>query len=142
MGYPPVVMGRRGSPDGVDPRFIRDEQELAYMTLHRSGELTERAARAVEELGECRACPRNCAVDRLAGEIGVCNTGRHAVVSSAFAHHGEEDCLRGRAGSGNIFFSACNHPATTMVEVRRLIDPSMLIEIEADAVGPEDPCVR
>ncbi|MEJ2202831.1 MAG: RidA family protein [Gemmatimonadota bacterium] len=29
-------------------------------------------------------------------------------------------------------------PATTMVEVRRLIDPAMLIEIEADAVvGPE-----
>ena len=27
-----------------------------------------------------------------------------------------------------------NPPATTMVEVRRLIDPAMLIEIEADAV--------
>ncbi len=27
-------------------------------------------------------------------------------------------------------------PATTMVEVRRLIDPEMLIEIEADAVCP------
>jgi isochorismate pyruvate lyase len=28
-------------------------------------------------------------------------------------------------------------PATTMVEVRGLIDPAMLIEIEADAVCPE-----
>ena len=28
-------------------------------------------------------------------------------------------------------------PATTMVEVRRLIDPNMLIEIEADAVLPQ-----
>lgn len=28
-------------------------------------------------------------------------------------------------------------PAATMVEVRRLIDPAMLVEIEADAVLPE-----
>ncbi|BCA55281.1 hypothetical protein W02_24210 [Nitrospira sp. KM1] len=27
-------------------------------------------------------------------------------------------------------------PATTMVEVSRLIDPDMLVEIEADAVSP------
>jgi len=33
-----------------------------------------------------------------------------------------------------------NHPpATTMVEVKALIDPAMLIEIEADAVCPPDP---
>ncbi len=32
------------------------------------------------------------------------------------------------------FFRDCP-PATTMVEVRRLIDPAMLIEIEADAVA-------
>jgi enamine deaminase RidA (YjgF/YER057c/UK114 family) len=30
-------------------------------------------------------------------------------------------------------------PATSMVEVRRLIDPDMLVEIEADAVVPEGP---
>jgi enamine deaminase RidA (YjgF/YER057c/UK114 family) len=28
-------------------------------------------------------------------------------------------------------------PATTMVEVSRLIDPDMLVEIEADAIVPE-----
>ncbi|MDX1661680.1 MAG: radical SAM protein [Gemmatimonadota bacterium] len=38
----------------------------------------------------------------------VCNTGRHAVVSSAFPHFGEEDCLRGWNGSGTIFFAHCN----------------------------------
>jgi putative pyruvate formate lyase activating enzyme len=38
----------------------------------------------------------------------VCNTGRHAIVSSAFAHFGEEDCLRGWNGSGTIFFGFCN----------------------------------
>ncbi len=30
-------------------------------------------------------------------------------------------------------------PATTMVEVRALIDPLMMIEIEADAVSPDSP---
>jgi putative pyruvate formate lyase activating enzyme len=30
------------------------------------------------------------------------------VVASAFAHLGEEDCLRGWRGSGTIFFSGCN----------------------------------
>jgi putative pyruvate formate lyase activating enzyme len=29
-------------------------------------------------------------------------------VSSAFAHHGEEDCLRGTRGSGTLFFGGCN----------------------------------
>ena len=30
------------------------------------------------------------------------------MVSSAFAHFGEEDCLRGHRGSGTIFFAHCN----------------------------------
>ena len=30
-------------------------------------------------------------------------------------------------------------PATSMVEVSRLIDPAMLVEIEADAMVPDDP---
>lgn len=34
--------------------------------------------------------------------------GRYAVVASFFPHFGEEDCLRGRNGSGTIFFSGCN----------------------------------
>jgi enamine deaminase RidA (YjgF/YER057c/UK114 family) len=34
------------------------------------------------------------------------------------------------------FFGAIR-PATSMVEVRRLIDPAMLVEIEADAIVPE-----
>jgi putative pyruvate formate lyase activating enzyme len=44
----------------------------------------------------------------LKDEQRVCHTGRHAVVSSAFPHFGEEDCLRGYKGSGTIFFGLCN----------------------------------
>ncbi|MCS6827113.1 MAG: radical SAM protein [Caldilinea sp.] len=80
----------------------------AYMALYRSGELHARAQEAVAGLAQCRVCPRDCAVDRLADKTGVCKTGRYARVSSYFPHFGEEDCLRGWRGSGTIFFAWCN----------------------------------
>jgi putative pyruvate formate lyase activating enzyme len=80
----------------------------AYMTLHRSGELRRRAAAGFERLSHCLVCPRDCGVDRLADKTAACKTGRYARVSSYFPHFGEEDCLRGRNGSGTIFFSMCN----------------------------------
>ncbi len=72
------------------------------------GELHGRAARAVAGLADCRACPRDCGVNRLEDEWAACKTGRYAIVSSCFPHLGEEDCLRGWNGSGTIFFSHCN----------------------------------
>jgi putative pyruvate formate lyase activating enzyme len=78
------------------------------LAVYRRGELKERVARALELLGPCSVCPRRCRVDRLADRFGVCKVGRYAVVSSYFAHHGEEDCLRGWRGSGTIFFCGCN----------------------------------
>ncbi|MFQ5747690.1 MAG: radical SAM protein [Gemmatimonadota bacterium] len=65
-------------------------------------------ARGVASLEECRACPRDCAVNRLEDRWAACKTGRHAVVGSYFPHFGEEDCLRGWNGSGTIFFLHCN----------------------------------
>ncbi len=83
--------------------------EPAYLELFRSGELAERASRALERLASCDLCARYCRVDRFAGVKGaVCRTGRRAVVSSLGPHHGEEDPLRGSRGSGTIFFSWCN----------------------------------
>ena len=71
-------------------------------------ELGDRARRAVAGLADCRACPRDCRVNRLEDKWAACKTGRHAVVSSCFPHLGEENCLRGWNGSGTIFFSHCN----------------------------------
>ena len=84
---------------------MRDQP--AYLRL-RPGELRDRARHAVTTLADCRVCPRDCAVNRLEGKWAACKTGRYAIVSSAFPHFGEEDCLRGWNGSGTIFFGHCN----------------------------------
>src|SRR5687768_8460745 len=83
--------------------------EPSSLALHRSGELARRVGYALSLLdGSCRVCPRLCTVDRLEDERGLCRIGRRAIVASHFPHFGEEDCLRGRQGSGTIFFSGCN----------------------------------
>ncbi|MFQ5889173.1 MAG: radical SAM protein [Gemmatimonadota bacterium] len=79
----------------------------AYRYLSRR-ELGERVERALAGLSDCRACPRDCRVNRLEERWAACKTGRYAVVGSHFPHFGEEDCLRGWNGSGTIFFSHCN----------------------------------
>ena len=79
----------------------------AYLNLTRA-QLLERARRAIASLENCKACPRDCGVNRLEDKWSACKTGRWAVVSSYFPHFGEEDCLRGWKGSGTIFFSHCN----------------------------------
>jgi len=86
----------------------RSEFQPAYLRLYESGELARRVERGLAALSDCALCPRECHANRLADEFAVCKTGRHAVVSSHFAHFGEEDCLRGLRGSGTIFFSWCN----------------------------------
>ncbi|MGQ0702334.1 MAG: radical SAM protein [Gemmatimonadales bacterium] len=79
----------------------------SYRYLSRR-ELAERVERALASLRDCRACPRDCGVNRLEDKWAACKTGRYAVVGSCFPHFGEEDCLRGWNGSGTIFFSHCN----------------------------------
>ena len=94
----------RETSDGPDEEGF----EPAYLTLLRSGQLQERALAAHRRLADCRLCPRQCGVDRLAGELGACRTGARALVSSFNAHFGEETPLVGRGGSGTIFLANCN----------------------------------
>ena len=97
------------SPSAADRFLVRSgEFEPAYLALYRSGELRQRAAQAVERLRHCLVCPRDCGVDRMANRTAACHTGRYAQISSYFPHFGEESCLRGRRGSGTIFFAMCN----------------------------------
>jgi putative pyruvate formate lyase activating enzyme len=92
----------------LDTAYIVQNYEPAYLESYRRGEFPGRVDTALAELEECEVCPRNCRINRLEDETRVCHTGRHATVSSAFAHFGEEDCLRGWRGSGTIFFAMCN----------------------------------
>jgi putative pyruvate formate lyase activating enzyme len=71
----------------------------------------QRVDKALKLLSPCRVCPRRCGVNRLEKlpkKLGFCRAGRQAIVHSYHPHHGEERCLRGRSGSGTIFFSSCN----------------------------------
>jgi len=84
----------------------------AYLKLLETGELAQRAAEAAERMVDCALCGRQCHADRLSLEGppsgSFCRTGRYALVSGAFPHHGEEGCLRGTHGSGTIFFAHCS----------------------------------
>ena len=57
---------------------------------------------------ECRLCPRNCGVDRVAGKKGWCGETADCRVSFAGPHFGEEPSFSGTRGSGTIFFSGCS----------------------------------
>jgi len=80
----------------------------SYISLFENGELTQRIQFLNESLKECRLCPRECRVNRLDGEVGVCQAGSDLTISSAFPHFGEEPPLVGNHGSGTIFLTHCN----------------------------------
>ena len=56
----------------------------------------------------CTLCPRNCAVDRTAGERGICGQTDELKVARAALHFWEEPCISGEEGSGTVFFSGCS----------------------------------
>src|SRR5438874_9512517 len=79
-----------------------------YLDLLESGELHERVKQLEALLASCTVCPKNCGNNRLDDEIAACYSGRLPIVSSYTAHFGEEPCLSGTRGAGNIFFGNCN----------------------------------
>jgi putative pyruvate formate lyase activating enzyme len=87
--------------------MIMDYQPV-YRDLLTAGILKKRVQEMNKKLARCDLCPRNCSVNRLGGELGICGVGQQAWVSSYGPHLGEEKPLRGRNGSGTIFFSGCN----------------------------------
>ena len=55
----------------------------------------------------CQLCPRQCGVNRAAGETGFCGCGGTALVAKAMLHKWEEPALAGNGGSGAVFFGGC-----------------------------------
>ena len=56
----------------------------------------------------CKLCPRQCGVDRTAGQKGFCGGTDKALVAKSMLHKWEEPALAGSGGSGAIFFGGCN----------------------------------
>ncbi len=80
----------------------------SYIELLHNGELYKRAEKAYANLHSCTSCPRDCNVDRINDEYGICTSGHLPIVSSYTPHFGEEPVLSGTKGVGNIFFGNCN----------------------------------
>ncbi len=80
----------------------------SYIRLLEEGELQKRAEEAYNSLGSCVSCPRDCKVNRIDNELGICTSGHLPIVSSYTPHFGEEPVLSGTKGAGNIFFGNCN----------------------------------
>ncbi|WP_372682619.1 radical SAM protein [Desulfosarcina sp.] len=116
----------------------------AYLKALEAGILQRRVNQGIDALADCTLCPRSCRVNRAAGETGICNTGRRAVVASYNAHFGEETPLVGRNGSGTIFFSNCslqcnfcqNYEISHLGEGRALTDDQLAaIMLELQQTG-------
>lgn len=75
---------------------------------HRIRLLDERRESLYRRLHSCDLCPRQCRVNRTAGQTGYCGAGSEVVVYTSFLHHGEEPAISGLKGSGTIFYSGCN----------------------------------
>jgi len=114
----------------------------SYLQLHAGGLLKQRIELAYEMLSHCNLCPRECGVNRLAGERGYCRAGANPVVASWNAHPWEEPPISGTKGSGTIFFTYCtarcvfcqNYPISQLgigqqVTVQRLAE--MMLELQA-----------
>ena len=65
-------------------------------------------------LTRCRLCPRECGVNRILGEAGICGGGANVRVSKVMLHRWEEPCISGYDGendpygSGAVFFTHCS----------------------------------
>ncbi len=106
------------------------EPKVGYCRALRAGQhIYVTGTAPVDESGERVHAPGD--VERALGKLGADRT--RIVRTRMFVTDISRWQEYGRAHGE--FFAACP-PTTTMVEVKALIDPAMLIEIEADAVAP------
>src|SRR6202171_5424088 len=78
--------------------------EMPYSGRH-GGAGLPRSSRLGRARTPCRAALRP---PRRLGVLASCASGLHPVVSAYAPHFGEEPCLSGTRGAGNVFFGNCN----------------------------------
>ena len=59
------------------------------------------------DYSNCKLCPRECGVDRTAGEVGFCGCPATALVAKTMVHRWEEPALSPNGRSGAVFFGGC-----------------------------------
>ena len=55
----------------------------------------------------CTLCPRQCKIDRTAGQTGFCGAPGQALVAKTMLHQWEEPALSPNGKSGAVFFGGC-----------------------------------
>lgn len=90
----------------------------------------------------CKLCPRECGVDRTAGETGFCGCPDTALVAKRMLHRWEEPALAGSGGSGAIFFGGCTlgciycqNKAISQAPTGEKADSSRLREMMEDLIA-------
>lgn len=90
----------------------------------------------------CTLCPRQCGVNRQAGERGFCGAPAAAMVAKAMLHAWEEPALAGSGGSGAIFFggctlgcSYCQNRAISGAPVGKVMDSAGLRQLMEDLIA-------
>lgn len=90
----------------------------------------------------CRLCPRECGVNRQAGQVGFCGCPDTALVSKTMLHHWEEPALAGTGGSGAVFFGGCTlgcaycqNRAISCGPVGKAVDSVQLREMMEDLIA-------
>lgn len=90
----------------------------------------------------CELCPRQCGVDRTAGELGFCGCPDGALVAKTMLHKWEEPALAGQGGSGAVFFGGCTlgcrycqNRAISSGPAGKLVDAAELRRIMEDLIA-------
>lgn len=99
--------------------------------------MRERAGSEIaDELTHCTICPRECGVNRIAGELGYCRTGAGYEIGSVCVHRGEEPIIGGPNGICNIFFTRCNLQCVYCQnhQISRNRDPVVREELEIEGL--------
>ena len=88
---------------GTDRRLDKTETKQQNISIPE-----EWKAEISRVMRECRLCPRNCGINRMAGQKGYCHTDARLMAARAALHMWEEPCISGQECSGAVFFSGCS----------------------------------
>ena len=87
---------------------VRPAYRPKYLDLAASGELERRERALWEKMERCNLCPRNCGVNRMAGQKGICSSDHTLKIASWEIAFRAEQAIVGNRGVGAIFISNCS----------------------------------